>query len=154
MQESPNMTISGRCFYRPSADVIGMPMINAFDQPAEYYSSLFHEMGHWTGASHRLNRSGVAKNDGFGTEQYSKEELIAEMTAAFLCDLNGIGQAVIVNQAAYIGGWLKKLKDDKKLVVEAAQAAQKAAAYITRGIDQQPETETETETEPAAPAAA
>jgi antirestriction protein ArdC len=88
----------------------------------------------------------VTNSDGFGKEKYSKEELIAEMTAAFLCDRSGISQNVIENQAAYIGGWLQKLKNDKKLVVEAAQAAQKATAYIINEKSPRPAETSETET--------
>ena len=101
----------------------------------DYYSTTFHELTHWTGHETRLNRPGITDLAGFGSHTYSQEELVAEMGAAFLCAEARISEGVIENQTAYIQGWLKKLKNDKKLVVVAAAQAQKAADYVlNRGV--------------------
>ena len=121
-----------RAYYKPSEDLVNMPKFKSFNTPEEYYSTLFHELGHSTGHKSRLNRKSMQQVNLFGSHEYSKEELVAEMTAAFLCAECGIEQPVIENQAAYIKGWVSKLreKDNEKLIVEAAQAAQKAADFI------------------------
>ena len=85
---------------------------------------------HSTGNRKRLAREGICEAAPFGSAVYSNEELCAEMGAAYLCAEVGISTAVIGNQAAYVAGWLKKLHDDRKLVVHAAAQAQKAADYI------------------------
>ena len=118
-------------FYRPSEDILNMPPIEQFETAEDYYATLFHEAVHSTGHPNRLNREGVAQFDRFGSERYSLEELIAELGASFLCGLTGIDREPIVeNTAAYIQGWLKKLKDDKQFIFKAAAEAQKAADYI------------------------
>ncbi|MFC3773776.1 zincin-like metallopeptidase domain-containing protein [Paenibacillus sp. GCM10012303] len=89
-----------RAFYRPSADFISVPPLKDYPVPAEYYSTLFHEMVHSTGHSKRLNRPGVAHFDEFGSEQYSKEELIAEMGAAMLCGMAGIDNSTMGRRLA------------------------------------------------------
>ena len=119
-----------RAYYRPAIDLVNVPAIRYFESGEEYYSTLFHELAHSTGHAKRLNREGVNEVAAFGTAIYSKEELIAEMSAAYLCASCGIEQKTLNNSAAYIGGWLRKLKDDKRLVVFAAAAAQKAADFI------------------------
>ena len=119
-----------RAYYRPSTDTVNMPKPELFDVPAEYYSTIFHELTHSTGHESRLNRDGITKLAAFGDDNYSQEELVAEMGAAFLCGHAGIENETIDNSAAYIDGWRKKLSTDKKLVVYAAAQAQKAADYI------------------------
>jgi antirestriction protein ArdC len=119
-----------KAYYRPFSDLINMPQVETFTNSEEYYSTLFHELTHSTGHEKRLNRQGITEIAPFGTPLYSKEELVAEMGAAFLCGFTGIEYATIDNSAAYIQGWLKKLKDDKKLVIIAATQAQKAVNYI------------------------
>ncbi len=116
--------------YMPFSDLVNMPMFETFINSEEYYSTLFHELTHSTGHEKRLNRQGITEITPFGTPLYSKEELVAEMGAAFLCGFTGIDPTTIDNSAAYIQGWLKKLKNDKKLVIIAAAQAQKAANYI------------------------
>lgn len=116
--------------YRPSTDTVQIPKPERFERPEEFYSTLFHELTHSTGHESRLNRPGITSLISFGSRTYSKEELIAEMGATFLCGHCGIENAVIENSAAYIAGWLRKLRDDNRLVVHAAAAAQKAADYI------------------------
>jgi antirestriction protein ArdC len=119
----------GRAFYRPSTDSVSLLHPTLFASSAEYYSTLFHELGHSTGHDSRLGRPGIMENHFFGDTDYSKEELVAEMTSAFLCGHCGIEATTLDNSAAYIGGWLKKLRDDKRLVVTAATQAQKATDF-------------------------
>ena len=119
-----------RAYYQPSNDWIRMPEKETFDGAEEYYSTLFHEFTHSTGHKSRLNRPGITDAHYFGDEIYSKEELIAEMGAAILSGVVGIENKTIKNSASYIQSWLGKLRDDKRLVVHAAAAAQKAADFI------------------------
>jgi antirestriction protein ArdC len=77
-----------------------------------------------------LNRESIAEATPFGSPTYSREEMVAELGAAFLCAEAGISHAVIPNQAAYVAGWLKKLRDDRRLLIHAAAQAQRAADYI------------------------
>lgn len=119
-----------RAFYSPTDDSVSMPNKKSFTGGAEYYSTLFHELAHATGHDSRLNRHQNIKNHSFGSQDYSKEELVAEFGSAFLCAEAGISPAVIDNQSAYIQGWLKALKNDNKLLINAAAQAQKAADFI------------------------
>lgn len=131
MPEKPEILYNtGRACYIPSIDKINMPSKNSFNSDEELYSTLFHEMCHATGHASRLNRKGVTRAAAFGSKVYSQEELVAEMGAAFLCGEVGIENRTIDNSAAYIRGWLSKLKDDKRLLVFAAGAAQKASDFI------------------------
>jgi antirestriction protein ArdC len=118
--------------YSPMFDRVKMPVKESFDNPQGYYATLFHELAHSTGHESREGRFAGLKEDAkqFGSEPYAKEELIAEMGAAFLCAISGIDNATVDNSAAYIKGWLKALKDDHKLVVHAAAAAHRAADFI------------------------
>ena len=117
-------------FYRHADDSVSMPHRERFASVPEFYSTLFHELTHATGHESRLRRPGIVEPSRFGSGTYSKEELVAEMGAAFLCGHAGIENATLDNSAAYIAGWLKRLKDDKRLVVHAAANAQKAADFI------------------------
>ena len=117
-------------YYRPSTDSIQIPALNAYDVPEFYYCVAFHEMGHSTGHTKRLNRSTLTDMVKFGDTNYSKEELVAEMTAAFLCGVSGIEETTIQNSTSYIDGWLSKLKKDKTLLMVAAKEAQRAADFI------------------------
>jgi len=119
-----------RAFYRPSTDTVNMPTPGLFVSPESYYDTLFHELGHSTGHASRLARKGIMDHHFFGDSDYGQEELVAEMTAAFLCGHCRIEQAIIENSAAYIGSWLRTIKQDAKLVVIAAAQAQKAADFI------------------------
>lgn len=130
-EDAPPVSFSsGRAFYRPSDDSVNVPPIQDYAKPQEYYSTLFHEYVHSTGHEKRLNRSGINEIVAFGDENYSKEELVAEIGAAMLCGVAGIDNSTLENSAAYVASWLRKLKDDKKLIVQAAGKAQKAADYI------------------------
>lgn len=120
----------GGAWYKPSTDHINVPPMKDFENVEEFYSTLFHEMAHSTGHVSRLKREGVTETVFFGSETYSKEELVAEMTATMLCGVAGIEQATLKNSASYINSWLSKLKEDKKLLVQAAGQAQKASDLI------------------------
>lgn len=122
-------TSSSRASYSPALDRVQVPALGAFDSPEAYHSTLFHELTHATGHDTRLSRNGAFEGN-FGSEPYAKEELVAELGAAFLCARAGIAPATMENSAAYIAGWLRKLREDKTLIVSAASAAQKAADFI------------------------
>ena len=109
-----------------------MPERDNFTDTESYYSTLFHELNHSTGHESRLSRREVAgKNHAFGSANYAKEELVAEMGAAFLCGHCHMGgNRVIENAASYIAGWSKKLKEDPKLAIMGASAAQKSVDFI------------------------
>jgi antirestriction protein ArdC len=119
-----------QAFYRPFTDSVHMPEKTRFASVEEYYSTLFHELSHSTGHSSRLDRKIDTEPKPFGSPDYGKEELVAEMSAAFLCSHAGIQPAVIGNQAAYLAGWLKQIKSDKKLIISAAGQAQRSADWI------------------------
>ncbi len=116
--------------YSPRTDIVRMPKPGRFESDKAYYGTLFHELTHSTGHPSRLNRKGVTETVEFGSRTYSQEELVAEMGAAFLCGETGILDIQIDQTAAYIDGWLRSLRNDRKLVVTAAAQAQKAADYI------------------------
>jgi antirestriction protein ArdC len=143
MPNAPRMEQSDRAWYRPSTDSVGMPSRSLFNSSEEYYSTLFHELTHSTGHSSRVGREGIEELNTFGSESYSKEELIAEMGAAMLCGVTGIAPATIQNSAAYLKHWIERLRGDSKLLVSAASQAQKAADFI-RNTSAHPETEEQT----------
>lgn len=117
-------------YYNPTQDKIVMPEQRLFHTDEEYYTTFFHELAHSTGHAKRLNRKGITESVEFGSEKYSKEELIAEFTASFLSGVAGIEKPTIENSAAYIQNWMTTLKNDKRMIVQAATQAQKAADYI------------------------
>lgn len=130
-RQKPKIRHGGlRAFYRPSIDEVLIPEPARFDTRENYYSTLFHECVHSTGHSQRLNRGLDTDTSPFGSADYSKEELVAEMGAAFLSACAGISPPTLEQSAAYIGGWIQQLKGDKKFVVQAAGAAQKATDFI------------------------
>jgi antirestriction protein ArdC len=131
MPSRPELKFGGnRAYYSPSLDYIQLPHLSTFDTPEEYYSTLFHEITHATGHQSRLARKSILEPSYFGSHEYSKEELVAEMGAAFLSGYCGTENVTIENSAAYIQGWLKALKNDKTLLIHAAAQAQKAADFI------------------------
>ena len=119
----------GRAFYRPSSDSITLPEKTAFLSEKHYYATALHELTHWSGAPHRLDRT---KGKRFADSAYAFEELVAEMGAAFLCADYGIQGDL--QHADYIGNWLQCLKNDNKAIFNASALAQKAADYIN-GLD-------------------
>ena len=125
-------SLSDDAYYSPSRDLIHLPIMEQFDSTAEYYGTAYHEATHSTGHATRLNRfeSGIAAA-AFGSESYSKEELVAEIGAA--CCLHELGletPSTFKNSAAYIQSWLRALKDDKRLIISAAARAEKAVKLI------------------------
>lgn len=119
-----------RACYSPTLDYIKLPNREVFNSPEEFYSTAFHELAHSTGHASRLGRKGILEPSYFGSHDYSQEELVAEFGASMLCGFAGIEQRTIENNAAYIQGWLKVLKGDKKLAIIAAGQAQRAADFI------------------------
>lgn len=120
---------SNRAYYTPVFDEVHLPLREQFPEPAEYYSTAFHECTHSTGHESRLNRlDGTAH---FGNEEYSKEELVAEIGAASLMNEMGIETpSSFKNSAAYCQSWLKALKNDSRMIVSAASKAEKAVKMI------------------------
>jgi len=120
---------SNKAYYSPAMDTIVVPEIAQFADIAEYYSTVYHEAVHSTGHPSRLNRiTDIAR---FGSETYSKEELVAELGASYLVNAAGLEtSSSFGNSAAYIQNWLSALKDDKRFIISAAGKAEKAVAYI------------------------
>ncbi|HEX5423266.1 MAG TPA: zincin-like metallopeptidase domain-containing protein [Candidatus Acidoferrales bacterium] len=137
MPNPPAREQSDRAWYRPSCDTVGMPARDSFHSAEEYYSTLFHELTHSTGHPSRIGREGIEKLNTFGSESYSKEELIAELGAAMLCGICGISPATIENSASYLQSWISVLKSDSRMIVSASSSAQKAADFI---LGKQPKT--------------
>lgn len=119
-----------RAFYRPATDTIHLPKQDRFESDEEYYCTRFHEMIHSTGHSKRLDRKLDTAPKPFGSPDYSREELLAEMGAAFLSAHAGIAPVTLKNSTAYIRGWLKVLKNDKRLLIHAAGGGQRASDLI------------------------
>lgn len=120
-----------KAYFSPSQDLVVVPHISQFESTAEYYSTAFHELTHSTGIESRCNRKLESKKAAFGSEEYSKEELVAEMGACFLNSNAGLTtESSFRNSAAYIQGWLKALKNDPKMIVNASSQAEKAVEYI------------------------
>lgn len=122
---------SQAAYYVPMRDKVFMPAKEAFSEQAEFYSTLFHELTHWTGHEARLKRFKNTDKQAFRSEEYSAEELCAEMGSVFVCSkLNISSESSMRNSAAYLQGWLKFIKSDPKAFVFACQRAQKASDYI------------------------
>ena len=118
-----------QAYYQPSTDRIVLPLREQFTSTAEYYSTAFHELTHSTGHSSRLDR--LTKLAAFGSEEYSKEELVAEIGAATLNNAAGLEtSASFRNSAAYVQNWLTALQNDKRLIVSASGKAEKAVDLI------------------------
>ncbi|QGJ79346.1 ArdC family protein [Sinorhizobium meliloti] len=113
--------------YRPAPDDIHMPDRARFVDEIHLYSTLLHEMSHWSGAKHRLDRDLSGR---FGSESYAIEELVAELSASFLCADLGVAHDPRDNTATYLESWLKVLKNDKRAIITAAAKAQAAADYL------------------------
>ncbi|MBR0900098.1 DUF1738 domain-containing protein [Bradyrhizobium tropiciagri] len=114
-----------QAFYRPSDDTVHIPPQPAFFAQINYYRTLFHELGHWTGHPRRLNRD---QSGAFGSRLYANEELVAELTAAFVCASLSIKPTV--RHADYLGSWLEVLRNDNRAIFRAASRAAKAADYL------------------------
>ena len=122
-----------RAFYVPSQDFVQMPVLEDFkgtDTSSDvetYYSTMFHELTHWTGAKGRMDRKMIGK---FGSNAYAFEELIAELGAVFLTCQVGINVAPRADHAKYLNNWLEVIKSDKRAMVKAFAQAQKASDFI------------------------
>jgi len=114
-----------RAFYALSKDIINLPDAEAFTDAGSFYATALHELGHWTGHNTRLDRQ---LGNGFGSEAYAEEELVAELTAAFLCAELGIDGKL--QHPEYIASWIKVLKNDKQAIFKASSKATKAADYL------------------------
>ncbi len=123
--------------YVPSLDTIRMPSFEQFHNATVYYSTLFHELGHWTGAKSRMNRDLSGR---FGSYAYGMEELIAELTAAFTCAHTGLQSAPREDHAKYIKAWIEAIREDSTAIIRAASEAAKASEYIVNaGADEKAE---------------
>ena len=124
---------SGRCYYIPSEDLINMSPLDTWKSNKDisketfYYSTLLHELTHWTGHKDRLNRD---INNGFASNAYAFEELVAELGSAILCGMLGITKQPMENHAKYLNGWIKGLKDQPSLLLKACTMAQKSYSYL------------------------
>jgi antirestriction protein ArdC len=125
---------SGRAYYQPLVDQIHLPAREGFHTPEEFYSTLFHELAHSSGHESRLDRKFGGR---FGDHAYTREELVAEMTASYLSGVAGIVDETLDNSTAYLQGWAEQLRKNTRWVVVAASQAEKAADWI-RGL--RPET--------------
>jgi antirestriction protein ArdC len=131
--DRPPVLLSDHAAYAPRTDTVFMPAIESFESAESYYSVLFHEFVHSTGNPKRNNREGFDRDllPRFGSPDYSKEELIAEIGSVFLYSKLGL-DSPFQNSVAYIQGWLSKLKEEPNLVISAASKAQKAFEYILK----------------------
>ena len=130
-REGIKVYTGNRAFYRPSDDSITLPALDTFKRIEEYYSTAYHESIHSTGAKERLNRDGITLRTGFGSDNYSKEELVAEIGACVLLNKIGIEtKSTFRNNTAYIQNWLGALKNDKRFIVSASSKAEKAVKYF------------------------
>lgn len=131
MKNRPEISYGGnRACYSPASDTIRMPYEDRFEKSEEFYSVLYHELGHSTGHTSRLARKEVMEINQFGSEAYGSEELVAELTSSMLCGVAGISNQTIDLAASYLDGWLSVIKKDKKMITVAAARAQAAADYI------------------------
>jgi len=131
MEHCPKIIYEAQqAFYEPVSDYINMPKPETFVTNEDFYSVLFHELVHSTGHASRLGRDGVVTTSRFGDYTYSLEELTAEIGSCFLGSLCGLGANNFDQSVSYIKGWLKALKNDKKLIIKAGGQAQKATDYI------------------------
>jgi len=121
---------SSFAYYEPLSDLVCIPSPRTFFNDHQYYSTLYHELVHSTGHRKRLGRHERIKDHKFGSQDYSQEELVAEMGAAYLCGLTDIERQTIENNAAYIKSWIRTFKGDSKGLIMAAAQAQKAVDYI------------------------
>lgn len=126
-----------RAFYQPRTDEIHLPEFSQFTNAEKYYATTIHELGHWTGHETRLNREGI-NSGSFGSETYAFEELIAELSSAFIgnCIFPEYVAQDLEHHASYLNSWLAKLKKDDRAFFKAVSQAQKAADYLLeRGKD-------------------
>lgn len=127
----PSLAFGGNdAYYHPGTDHVQMPERAQFHSAERFYGAWFHETVHSTGHASRLNREAIVGTHRFGDANYSKEELVAELGALFMATRTGISATLLSNSAAYLQSWIKVLRGEPKLVVQAAQAAQKAVDLV------------------------
>lgn len=114
-----------KAFYAPGPDYIQVPRPEAYFEPINWHRTALHELSHWSGAAHRLGRD---LSGAFGSKLYAKEELVAEISAAFLCATLGITPTV--RHSDYVASWLEVLREDNRAIVRAASAASRAADFL------------------------
>lgn len=129
-ESKPKVIQNPQAFYAPIDDIIWMPNKDQFYTDYAYFNTLFHEGTHATSHPTRMDREAYKNNDGFGWEDYSKEELVAEMWASYLCAHAKIDDKTIENSSAYIAWWLKRLQEDKSLLMKASSEAWKCSEFI------------------------
>ena len=122
----------GNPSFAPTADIIAMPDLKDFTSPEAYYSTFFHELGHWTGHKSRLDRD---LNNGFGSNRYAFEELVAELSAVFTCADFAI-KSDLENHACYLKSWIKLLKEDDKIIFKASSLASKANKFLVQFMNE------------------
>lgn len=121
----------GRAFYSPSGDYIQVPNPGDFNTVADYWSTVLHECGHWTGHASRLAREGITRPDGYSVEAYAYEELVAEIAASFLCKHVGVERPGLDEQhVAYLASWRKRLSEDPAIIRRAVGEAGKVLRYL------------------------
>lgn len=125
-----------KAYYAPARDIVQMPPVESFKDKESYYATILHELTHWTSHKTRLDRSFNAKR--FGDNGYAREELVAELGAAFLSEDLGITPEIRPDHAEYLAHWLKVLKEDSRAIFSAAAHAQRAADYL-QGLQQKEE---------------
>jgi antirestriction protein ArdC len=130
MPNRPPFIGSDHAWYSPVSDQVGIPARAKFTSSEEFYSTLFHELVHSTGHKSRLHREQFDNPVHFGSESYSKEELVAELGASMLCGVSGIAPRTLDNSASYLNSWIIRLRGDSRLIVSAASHAQKASDFI------------------------
>ncbi|MDB5198931.1 MAG: hypothetical protein JWO92_894 [Chitinophagaceae bacterium] len=119
-----------KAYYDIETDIINMPKKKSFKSEESYYSTLYHELVHSTGAEKRLGRKTLTDMVPFGSESYAMEELIAEMGSAYLCHDSGILPNEIKDKVSYLSNWLEVFKNDKRFIVTASGHAQKAVDFV------------------------
>jgi antirestriction protein ArdC len=132
--DAPKFSIvegSNEAYYSPAQDRVVVPAMSQYDVIEEYYSTAFHELTHSTLKESRCNRRSSGQKAAKGSKEYSKEELVAEIGSCFLCNTAGLdSEKAFNNSVAYLQGWLKALKNDPKMIINASTQAEKAAEYI------------------------
>lgn len=124
-------TVSNKAYYSPLMDAVVVPSKNQYTNINDFYATAFHELTHSTGYNSRLARISTTNIAAFGSHEYSKEELIAEIGSASLLNLLGLETSkTFRNTTAYIQSWLQVLKNDNRFIVSAASKAEKAVNFI------------------------
>ena len=128
--DKPKIEEGAKASYSIATDTVKLPPLNQFKRVEDYYATMYHELTHSTGITRRLARFEDDDTNIFGSESYSKEELIAELGSAFLCARHGIDNRLVESSAGYIQSWLKVLKNDPRFIIGASGKAQKAVNYM------------------------